>query len=96
MPEINFDEWAELYKTDPEEFEARRQKAIDELINNAPVRHRNSMRLTQLECDAYRVSMSPIEATAEMLKSANQKLSQINIHLTELKKIIDGSESQIS
>lgn len=87
---FNFDEWSELYKRDPKLFEERRREVINTLIENAPAKYRNSMRLAQMECDAYRESMEPLDAAKAMLESANRKLIQIEGDLLRLQKSVNG------
>lgn len=77
MYEFNFDEWMNLYKTHPEEFERKRKEVLDAEIAKAPIERRNDLRMLQMECDAYRQSMSPLEATAEMTKVMVERVYQL-------------------
>lgn len=57
MPEANvrfeaFDDWAELARTDPAAFEARRRAVIDDFLDGVPERNRQ-----QLKCLQWRVDM---------------------------------------
>ncbi len=53
-PAFDFDEWAELANSDPEAFEERRRKAVEELIASAPPRLRKRLGQLQWRIDAER------------------------------------------
>ena len=77
MIEFNFDEWADLYKTHPEEFERKRKDLLDSEIAKAPIANRNDLRMLQMECDAYRQSLLPLEAANEMSKLMVEKVYEL-------------------
>jgi hypothetical protein len=52
--EFNFDEWAELAKTDPAEFEQRRKKALRVAVEQAPARQRRKLEGTLFRIEANR------------------------------------------
>ncbi len=83
MDNFNFDEWANLYKTHPEEFERKRKAVTEELIQNAPIGIRNNLRLIQMECDVYHDTMSPLAGTVAITNLMIQKSTQLK---TELEK----------
>jgi hypothetical protein len=68
VTKINFDEWAELYRNNPEEFANRRKAVIEAEILKAPIALRSKLRVIQLECDAYNESLPPLAAVAEISK----------------------------
>ena len=89
MTEFSFDEWANLYESDPAEFERRRTEILEQEILKAPVSHRNNLRLIQMQCNALHESMSPMEATVEMSRMMTAKLNEIKTPLTQLRAICE-------
>lgn len=85
MTEFSFDEWAQLYETDPDAFERKRADLLEEVIRSAPVEHRAKLRMLQMECDGIRQVMSPMEATVEMTRMATAKLQELKTPLTQLR-----------
>lgn len=51
---MEFKQWVEMAKNDPELFERLRQNAIDEIIENAPEGHRQRLRCLQWRIDQER------------------------------------------
>lgn len=51
---LEFKQWVEMAKNDPELFEKLRQKAIAEVIENAPSGHRQRLRCLQWRIDQER------------------------------------------
>jgi hypothetical protein len=59
--DFNFDEWAELAKSDPAEFEERRQQTLRVAIEQAPARHRRRLEGTLFRIEANRAkAKSPL------------------------------------
>lgn len=85
MTNFNFDEWANLYENDPEEFERKRKEVLEAEILKAPIKNRNKLRLLQIECDAIREIMDPLEASHQMLVRAQDLLKSIKTPLTQLR-----------
>ena len=50
--DVDFDEWMELYKTDPQQFEKKRVELIQSEINNAPLGMRRRLNGLQWRIDA--------------------------------------------
>ncbi len=97
MNDFSFDEWAELYKSNPEEFELKRKEMLDAEIMKAPPEHRSSLRAIQLECDLLRAITTPLQATIEISKMMCNKLNELKTPLTQLRQIIeDDNEAQKS
>lgn len=88
MIEFNFDEWVELYKLDPIEFENKRQALLEAEIMKAPEEQRNSLRSLQLECDIVSLTNTPLDATIYMSKMMRDRADSLIIPITELKNII--------
>lgn len=51
---IDFDQWAQLARSDPETFEQKRAQAIEELIQRMPEHKRHRMRCLQWKIDQVR------------------------------------------
>ena len=89
MSNFSFDEWSKLYESDPIAFENKRKELLEAEILKAPVEQRGKLRLIQMECDAIRTSMSPIEATIEMTQMATKKLQELKTPLTQLRAMCE-------
>jgi hypothetical protein len=61
MMVFNFDEWAQLYKTDRAEFERRRKAVIAETIAQAPADKQPKLLQLQWKLDAIHQTTTPIE-----------------------------------
>ncbi len=60
---FDFDSWSSIAADDPETFEAMRQAAIDELIENAPLARQKYLRALQWRIDQERQrSKTPLGA----------------------------------
>jgi len=67
LPDFNFNEWSNLANTDPEEFERRRQQAIEETILAMPKAKQQRIRGLQWRIDQERkLSKSPIAACIKL------------------------------
>lgn len=91
MDKFSFDEWAELYATDPAEYERRRAEYLNETILAAPVEQRAAMRMIQLECDTIRSMYPPLEATRRIAELMISKLKDLRARLTELREMVEDS-----
>lgn len=54
MEKFNFDEWAELAKSDPKLFERRRREAVEKMINGSAPRRQQRLRGLQWRIDVVR------------------------------------------
>ncbi len=77
MSDFNFDEWANLAKNFPEEFEKKRKEVLEQEIMKAPIKHRDSLRILQMECDAYHNNMTPLAALTEIGKMMYNKVDEL-------------------
>jgi len=89
MTDFNFDEWAELYKNDPIEFERRRKEVIEAEILKSSIENRAMLRTLQTQCDAIRSVLNPIDATIEISKMAVKRLGELKTPLTQLRQICE-------
>ncbi len=85
---FNFDEWADLYKKDPAEFERRRKEVLEAEILKSPVSRRHKLRLLQVQCDSYRNTLSPIDATVQMSTLLMKTAHKLKHQLYSLKVIL--------
>lgn len=53
-PLVDFDQWAELAKADPEAFEAKRAEVIEDMIQRLPEHKQERMRRLQWKVDQVR------------------------------------------
>jgi hypothetical protein len=89
MIEFNFDEWSELYKTDPIAFENKRQELLEAEIMKAPIEYRGRLHLLQLECDIISLTKNPLDATKKMFEMSLQHLNKLEQTMAKLEKEID-------
>ncbi len=84
MAHFDFDEWMQLYKINPTEFERKRKELLSAEISAAPVEHQQKLQEIQAECDALSSSLPPLEATIELTKLMTSKVLDLQSTLTEL------------
>jgi len=53
-PQVDFDNWSELARSDPEAFEARRAEVIEQMIQSMPEHKQQRMRCLQWKIDQVR------------------------------------------
>ncbi len=64
-----FDEWAELARSDPDSFEKRRRAVIDDFIASAPERNQHHLRCLQWRIDMERKRAStPLAACYQIYR----------------------------
>lgn len=64
---VDFDQWAELAKTDPVAFEARRGEIIEDMIQRLPPHRQQRMRCLQWKIDQIRNQASnPMSACIKL------------------------------
>lgn len=74
-PRFDFDEWADLYRKDPEAFERRRKAAVDELVRSARPELQARLRGLQWQLDAERAkAKTPMGACVRMNQLMMRKL----------------------
>jgi hypothetical protein len=66
---IDFDNWVQLAKSDPEAFEQRRKQVLQELIDSAPEDQQHRLSCLQWKVDQVRgISKTPLAACLRMSK----------------------------
>ena len=69
MIQFEFEDWANLYKTDPEAFEMRRGAALEAYIQQAPEENRQRLEQTLFRIEmARKTSKSPLQAAINASK----------------------------
>ena len=96
MSDFNFDEWANLAKNFPEEFEQKRKEALEKEIMKAPLEKRNALRMLQMECDAYHNNMKPLEALGEISKMMHSKLEELKDGYIELAIVAGETDRELA
>lgn len=94
--EFSFDEWMELWRTDPEAAEAKRRTEVEALINSAPEHLRERLTRLQWRIDQERSRhATPLGAAAALTKMAIDRYSaagglydQITGPLQEVKSLM--------
>lgn len=86
---FDFDEWMKLAKTNPDEFEARRQRVLREAITSAPKEHHAKLYLLQAEVDAIRQTHEPLESTILVTKMLADNLNELEKQITRLKDAVN-------
>jgi hypothetical protein len=95
MIKFDFDEWVNLYKNYPEEFELKRKDLLEKEILKVPVSHRNNLRLLQMECDAYHTSLTPLAGTIAITQLMLSRTRLLERKLIELGLEGDNLGNQI-
>lgn len=85
MTNIDFDEWALLYRTDPAAFDIKRKEILNAEILKAPYHIQPNLRILQDACDALSDNLPPLEATYEMSKLLVTQLGKLQTNIDNLK-----------
>jgi len=66
-PQVDFDSWSELAKSDPGAFEARRAEVIEQIIQGMPAHKQQRMRCLQWRIDQVRAQAgNPLSACIKL------------------------------
>lgn len=85
LMDFDVDEWQRLARDDPNEFERRRQVAIDELIEQAPLEMRDRLWALQSRIDLERRrAKNPLEATLRLQTMMWERFGHLRETLLEL------------
>lgn len=90
MNDFDFEEWADLYKKSPSEYEAKRNAFLKQEIEKVPVKSRLQLRNLQSQCNAIHSTMNGKDATQEMLAMLSRKLEELATALESLNKTIQS------
>lgn len=96
MSDFSFDDWAKLYRTSPEQFEAKKKALIEAEIQKAPVAQRNKLRLLQMEIDATVANAkSPLGAAIAVSVMMQNKVSELKEAFESLKAPVAEIQEQL-
>lgn len=89
--EFDFKEWSELAKTDPESFEARRNRVINEAIRRVPTDRQQMLRGLQWKVDRIReLKRTPLAACIAITDMMWDTFNNLHHAYTELAEIKPG------
>ncbi len=85
---FDFDEWAELARSDPQAFELKRTNTIEAVIDSAPRRNRQQLRRVQWKLDRIReTSATPLAACIRMQELMWESMLGDNGLLEQLQRL---------
>lgn len=84
--EFNFDEWADLYRTDPEAFEARRQAMFAMQLARAPIHQAESARALLREFDRRAEGQSDRQRLETATMMAVESMNELTTRLQTLRR----------
>jgi hypothetical protein len=85
---LNFDEWASLAKSDPEEFEAKRLRKIETFFNGVPAKRQQRLKGLQWQVDqARKLAHSPMASCIAISTMMLDSVSRLSEHQYELVNI---------
>ncbi len=94
LSNINFDQWSEIAKTDPEAFEAMRADVINTFISSAPLDSQPRLRGLQWQIDCLRArSSNPLSACIKISQMMWETLQQLGDVTQDLAKPGQGRQS---
>lgn len=74
---FNFDEWADLYKTNRPEFERRRMEVTRAEIAKAPAGIQPQLRALQTQCDAIHATMPGLTGARRMTQLMHESVLEL-------------------
>lgn len=83
---LDFDDWLQLFKSDPIAFEEMRKQEIERFINNAPEYNQRRLRGLQFRVDAKRdmLKHTPYKACVELSKMMHESFAELRYQLNEM------------
>lgn len=89
----DFDSWAEIAKTDPEKFEAHRQKMLDDFFELIPESRQQRMRGLQFQVDMEcQRAKTPLAACIKISTMMWDNISKENGLMDAFKALTQGTE----
>lgn len=83
--DFKFEEWAELYRTNPEVFEIRRLEALRSCIDSADPAHKKALEHTLFKIEMTRKkSQAPLQAALESSKLMWEAFAQLKYNVETL------------
>jgi hypothetical protein len=75
-PSFDFDSWATLARTNPQAFEIKRKKSVEQAISRASPQRQQRLRCLQWQLDQIRnTSRTPLAASIRMQRMLWEKLA---------------------
>jgi hypothetical protein len=90
MQAFNFDDWADLYQTDPAAFEKRRQEVLEAMISAAPIADDQKQ---QLRATLFAVSV-PLKDPLTLMADAQALMWSSFRNVQEVFKTVHVSANQ--
>ena len=91
--DFNFKEWAELAQSDPDRFEARRSRILNEAIRRVPSDRQQMLRGLQWRVDRIReLKRTPLAACIAISDMMWDAFSDLHHSYTELAEIKPGNK----
>lgn len=94
MSDFNFDEWMNLHKTDPEEFERRRAETVRAVIDSAPAELQLKLLQLQWKLDGIHRTHTPIGGLLKMQGMMWDSFLEMNSKLQDLAAQIPPDRAQ--
>jgi hypothetical protein len=92
--EIDFESWSELARSDPQAFEARRTRLLEEIIRSAPPHRQDRLRRLQWRIDQIRrTSRTPLAACNRLQQLMLDTVYGPNGLLDAMKRVQAHSET---
>lgn len=89
----DFDRWAEIAKTDPEKFEAHRQKMLDDFFELIPQSRQQRIRGLQFQVDMEcRKAKTPLAACIKISSMMWDNISKENGLMDAFRALTQGTE----
>jgi len=94
--DFDFKEWSELAQTDPERFEARRNRVINEAIRRVPADRQQMLRGLQWKVDRIReLKRTPLSACIAITDMMWETFGDLHHSYVELANIKPGSRIKL-
>lgn len=91
--EFNFKEWSELAQSDPDSFEARRSRVINEAIRRVPADRQQMLRGLQWKVDRVReLKRTPLAACIAITDMMWDTFSDLHLSYIKLAEIKPGAK----
>lgn len=84
MQAFDFEEWAELYRKSPAEFEARRQAVLEQMIAGSPLAEERKAKLRATLFDASAAGKDPMESVLRAQRLMWEAFTELQDQLKSL------------
>lgn len=94
---LDFDEWMNLAKSDPDEFEVQRRKQIESFFENIPAEKQQRLKGLQWKIDQTRkLANSPMASCIELSNMMWDSANRLKDHHYELVNLVTSQASKSS